>query len=220
MRQYGQQCQKFLLFVYSPSFLSHIHSSALSLSFISSFLSWSEFFSLADLVEAANLAADLAKVADLAGAIIVLHSSLFTLILFLSHPQAAWSRSHLKSPQAAKTDLAWSCLKSISLLRSPAWSRSRRLSCGFVWFGMGFEVCECGGLWVSCGSGIVVVMAIWWLWWWLLGSGGGYFLGYFLFLKVLLVDVGLCRWWMSVLLRQWLLVAVVAVMVEEFNILF
>ena len=53
-----------------------------------------------------------------------------------------------------------------------------------------------------------------------MGSGGGYFLGYFLFLKVLLVDVGLCRWWMSVLLRQWLLVAVVAVMVEEFNILF
>ena len=22
---------------------------------------------------------------------------------------------------------------------------------------MGFEVCECGGLWVSCGSGTVVV---------------------------------------------------------------
>ena len=40
--------------------------------------------------------------------------------------------------------------------------------------------------------------------------------GFFLFLfffKVLLVDVGLCRWWLSVFLRQWLLVAVVAIVV-------
>ena len=26
---------------------------------------------------------------------------------------------------------------------------------------MGFEVCKCAGLWVSCGNGII----IWWLWW-------------------------------------------------------
>ena len=47
----------------------------------------------------------------------------------------------------------------------------------------------------------------------------------FFFFKVPLVDVGLCRWWLSKLLQQWLLVAVVAAMVEEllleeFNILF
>ena len=28
------------------------------------------------------------------------------------------------------------------------------------------------------------------------------------FFEVALVDVGLCRWWLSVLLRQWLLVAI------------
>ena len=29
---------------------------------------------------------------------------------------------------------------------------------------------------------------------------------FFFFFKVALVDVGLCRWWLSVLLRQWILV--------------
>ena len=54
------------------------------------------------------------------------------------------------------------------------------LEVGFVWFWMGFEVYESGGLWVSCGSGTVVVAVIWWLWWWLL-SGCGFFYFYFLF---------------------------------------
>ena len=67
---------------------------------------------------------------------------------------------------------------------------------------MGFEVCGCGGLWVTCGSGTVVVMAI----------GGDYWVVVvvicwvvmdFFFFKVVLVDVGLCQWWLSVLLRQW-----------------
>ena len=52
----------------------------------------------------------------------------------------------------------------------------------------------------------------WWVWdvglcqslWLLL------LLFFFFFLEVALVDVGLCRWWPSVLLQQWLLVAVVA----------
>ena len=62
---------------------------------------------------------------------------------------------------------------------------------------------------MGCGLVVAVVLwfvaAIWWLWWRLLGSCGGYFLGCcgFLFslFKVPLVDVGLCRWWLSVLLR-------------------
>ena len=36
---------------------------------------------------------------------------------------------------------------------------------------------------------------------------------YFLFFKVALVDLGLCQWWLSMLLRQWLLVAVVEAVV-------
>uniref|UniRef100_A0A7N2LK78 non-specific serine/threonine protein kinase n=1 Tax=Quercus lobata TaxID=97700 RepID=A0A7N2LK78_QUELO len=76
-----------------PSWVNETNLRLLSLSLLSSafhsFLSASSFFSLADLAEAANLAADLAEAADLAGAIVVLHSSLFTLILFISHPQAA-----------------------------------------------------------------------------------------------------------------------------------
>ena len=76
---------------------------------------------------------------------------------------------------------------------------------GFVWFVMGFEVCGCGGLWVTCGSGTVVVVAIG-------GYGGDYWVIVvvicwvvmdFFFFKVVLVDVGLCRWWLSVLLRLW-----------------
>ena len=35
----------------------------------------------------------------------------------------------------------------------------------------------------------------------------------FFFFEVVLVDVGLCRWWLSVLLRQWLLVVIVAAVV-------
>ena len=157
----------FIICLFTGFSLSYF-TQTFSLSFISSFLSASEFFSLADLAKAANLTADLTKAVDLARAIVVLHNSLFTLILFLSHPRAAWSRSRLKPPQAVEIDLAWSCLKPILSLTSPAWSRSRRLSCGFVWFGMSFEVCECGGLWVSCGSSTVVIAAIWWLWWWLM----------------------------------------------------
>ena len=83
---------------------------------------------------------------------------------------------------------------------------------GLVLFGMSFEVCECGGLWVSCGSGIVVVAAIWWLWWLFFGLLWNFYL-FFIFYKVVLVDVGLCRWWLSVLLWQWLLVAIVAAVV-------
>ena len=56
---------------------------------------------------------------------------------------------------------------------------------------MGFEVCECGGFFFSSGVG---------------ESGGFFFL-------VALVDVSLCRWWLPVLLWQWLLVAVVAAVV-------
>ena len=48
---------------------------------------------------------------------------------------------------------------------------------------MSFKVCECGGL----------------LW--------------CFFFKVALMDVGLCRWWLSMLLWQWLLVAVVEAVV-------
>ena len=62
------------------------------------------------------------------------------------------------------------------------------LGYGFIWFGMGFEVCECGGL----------------LW---------FFFFFFFFLKAALVDVGLCWWWPLVLLQQWLLVAVVVAVV-------
>ena len=116
MLQYGLKYEtvqtampKFFIICLFTDFLSHIHFCSLFL-LISSFLSWFGFFSLADLDLAAdlaaNLATDLAKAADLAGAIVVLHSPLFTLVLFLSHPQAACSRSRLKPPQAAETDLA------------------------------------------------------------------------------------------------------------------
>ena len=57
--------------------------------------------------------------------------------------------------------------------------------CGFLWFGMGFEICECGGLlWIF------------------------FFLVFFFSFsfKVAWVDMGLCRWWLSMLLQQWLLV--------------
>ena len=86
------------------------------------------------------------------------------------------------------------------------------------------------------GCGLVVAMVLW-LWRQFGGCGGDYwvvmvvifwvvlcvyvcFFIYFLFFKVPLVDVGLCRWWLSVLLWQWLLVAVVAAVVEELLLLF
>ena len=98
----------FIICLFPQPFSLIIHSDVLSLcSHLRSILfSASSFFSLADLAEAANLAADLAEATDLAGAIVVLHSSLFTLILFISHPQAAGSRSRLKPPQAAEIVLA------------------------------------------------------------------------------------------------------------------
>ena len=84
------------------------------------------------------------------------------------------------------------------------------LEVGFVWFGMGFEVCESGGLWVSCGSGtVVVVVIIEWLRWLFFG------LLWIFFVKVGLLDVDLCWWWLSMLLL-WpclLLVAVVVAVV-------
>ena len=87
---------------------------------------------------------------------------------------------------------------------------------------------------VGCGLVVAVVL---WLWRQFGGCGGDYWVvvvvifwvvvDFFFFLKVSLVDVGLCRWWLSVLLWQWLLVAVVVAVVEElllllleFNILF
>ena len=86
---------------------------------------------------------------------------------------------------------------------------------------------------VGCGLVVAVVL---WLWRQFGGCGGDYWVVvvvifwvvdfFFFFFKVPLVDVGLCRWWLSVLLRQWLLVAIVAIVVEElllleeFNILF
>ena len=79
----------------------------------------------------------------------------------------------------------------------------------FVWFRMGFEVWEWGGLWVSYGSGTMVVAAIWWLWWLFFGL-----LWFFFFLISWCWWMGLCRWWLSMLLQQWLLVAVVAVVVN------
>ena len=67
------------------------------------------------------------------------------------------------------------------------------------------------------------VCLIWWMW---VCVGGGFgmwvcadlsgcvlFFIFYFFFEVALVDVGLCRWWLSVLLRQWLLVAIVAAVV-------
>ena len=48
---------------------------------------------------------------------------------------------------------------------------------------MGFEVCECGGLWVSCGGNLVVaVMIIGWLWWLFFGLLWIFFFFFFLWL--------------------------------------
>ena len=49
---------------------------------------------------------------------------------------------------------------------------------------MGFEVCECSGLWVSCGSSTVVVVVIFWV-------VVDLFIYLFIF-KMPLVDVSLC----------------------------
>ena len=59
---------------------------------------------------------------------------------------------------------------------------------------MGFEVCECGGLWVSCGGNLVVaVLIIGWLWWLFFGLLWIFFFFFsgcvFFFFKVPLVDV-------------------------------
>ena len=136
---------RFSLSYFTPTF---------SLSFISSFLLAFEFFSLADLAEAV----DLAEAAYLAEAIVVLHSSLFTLILFLSHPQAAWSQSHLKPPQAAKTDLTWSKLHEVDLA---AWAVSL--------FDLGWVLRFVNVV----GYGLVVVVVLW-LWRQFGGCGGDY----------------------------------------------
>ena len=80
---------KIFFYLFIHQIFSFIYSLRLSLSLLShlfshlrSFLSTFEFFSLVNLAEAANLTADLVE------AIVVLHSSLFTLFLFLSRPQA------------------------------------------------------------------------------------------------------------------------------------
>ena len=80
---------------------------------------------------------------------------------------------------------------------------------------------------VGCGLVVAVVL---WLWRQFGGCGGDYWVVvvvifwvvdfFFFFFKMPLVDVGLCRWWLSVLLRQWLLVAIVTAMVEELLLLF
>ena len=58
---------------------------------------------------------------------------------------------------------------------------------------------------------------MWWVVMDFISFGCVCFFFYFLFFifKVALVDVGLCQWWLSVLLRQWLLVVVVAAMVVK-----
>ena len=138
---------KIFYYLFIHQVFSLIYSLTFSLSFISSFLSSSfflsasEFFSFADLIEAANLAR----------AIVVLHSSLFTLILFLSHPQATWSRSCLKPPQVVETDLAWSYLNPILPLE---------LWVCLIW----------DGLWGLRMWWVVVVVL--WLWWQFGGCGG------------------------------------------------
>ena len=62
----------------------------------------------------------------------------------------------------------------------------------------------------------LVVAVVLWLWQQFGGCGGDYwvvvvvifwvvvdFIFIFIFYKVVLVDVGLCLWWLSVLLQQW-----------------
>ena len=72
---------------------------------------------------------------------------------------------------------------------------------------------------IMVAHGIVVAVVLWL--WRKFGGCGGYFFGllwiffwWLLFIyKVVLVDVSLCRWRLSVLLQQWLLVAVVVTVV-------
>ena len=150
MRRYGQQCQTFLLFVYSSGFLSHIHFGSLSISFISFFLSWSEFFSLADLAEVANLAANL--VTDLAEAIVVLHNSL---------PLSSSSRLKPISPKATLSRWNWSCLK-LPEADLAAWATGL--------FDLGWVLRFVNVL----GCGLVVAVVLW-LRWQFGGCGGGFF---------------------------------------------
>ena len=61
---------------------------------------------------------------------------------------------------------------------------------------------------------MVVVVIIGWLWWLFFGLLWIFCFWWLLFIyKVVLVDVSLCRWRLSVLLQQWLLVAVVVTVV-------
>ena len=68
------------------------------------------------------------------------------------------------------------------------------LGCGFVWFGCVFCRANLSGC-VWCGFCFWVCL--------ICRANLSVFFIFFLFFKVALVDVGLCQWWLSVLLRQW-----------------
>ena len=66
------------------------------------------------------------------------------------------------------------------------------LGCGFVWFGCVFCRADLSGcVWFAMPIYLVVCLFV------------CFFFFFFFFFMVALVDVGLCRWWLSVLLRQW-----------------